>query len=99
MTKAQPSAAEGGMDMRTMNFVMAGMMGFMSIKFKSILVLYWIMGNAIQAVQTYFLNYRPAMEEMKKTQVNESESKKEKFSMNIDEPKNLASTKKKKKKK
>ena len=39
------------------------------------------------------------MEEMKKTQVNESESKKEKFSMNIDEPKNLASTKKKKKKK
>ena len=99
MTKAQPSPAEGGMDMRTMNFVMAGMMGFMSIKFKSILVLYWIMGNAIQAVQTYFLNYRPAMEEMKKTQVNESESKKEKFSMNIDEPKNLASTKKKKKKK
>ena len=99
MTKAQPSPAEGGMDMRTMNFVMAGMMGFMSIKFKSILVLYWIMGNAIQAVQTYFLNYRPAMEEMKETQVNESESKKEKFSINIDEPKNLDSTKKKKKKK
>ncbi len=99
MTKAQPTPAQGGMDMKTMNLVMAGMMGFMSFNFKSILVLYWIMGNVIQAVQTYFLNYRPAMKEMKNAEIKESESKKEKFSMKIDEPKNSASTKKKKKKK
>lgn len=99
MTKAQPSPAQGGMDMKTMNLVMAGMMGFMSLKFKSILVLYWIMGNVIQAVQTYFLNYKPAIKEIKKRELNELEIKKENFSMNIDEPKNLASTKKKKKKK
>lgn len=99
MTKSQPSPAQGGMDMRTMNLVMAGMMGFMSINFKSILVLYWIMGNVIQTVQTYFLNYKPAMQEMKNTEANIIENQTEKFSMDIEGPKNLASTKKKKKKK
>ena len=63
MTKATP-AQPGGMNMGTMNLMMAGMMGFMSLNFKSILVLYWIIGNLIQGIQTYFLNYRPAMKEI-----------------------------------
>lgn len=95
MTKATPQQ-EGGMNMGTMNLVMAGMMGFMSLNFKSILVLYWIIGNMIQLIQTYFLNYRPAMKEIKS--VEEKNDDKEKFVMAVDEPKNLASTKKKKKK-
>ena len=85
--------------MGTMNLMMAGMMGFMSLNFKAILVLYWIMGNVIQTVQTYFLNYRPAMLEIKNAEANIIENQTEKFSMDIKGPKNLASTKKKKKKK
>lgn len=99
MTKATPQQ-ENGMNMGTMNLVMAGMMGFMALNFKSILVLYWIIGNVIQMVQTYFLNYRPAMQEAKITKEKETEAndKKEKFVMNVEQPKNLASKKKKKKK-
>lgn len=98
MSKASPAPAEGGMDMKSMNYVMAGMMGFMSIKFKSILVLYWIMGNVIQTIQTYFLNYKPAMKQrMQQEEVKNNKNNKS-FSMNVEKPKNLASTKKKKKK-
>lgn len=98
MTKASPAPAEGGMDMKFMNYVMAGMMGLMSVKFKSILVLYWIMGNVIQTIQTYFLNYRPAMKQrMQQEEVKNNKNNKS-FSMNVEGPKNLASTKKKKKK-
>ncbi len=99
MTKSTPQQ-ENGMNMGTMNLVMAGMMGFMALNFKSILVLYWIIGNIIQMVQTYFLNYRPAMEEAKIIEKKETEvnDKKEKFVMNVEQPKNLASKKKKKKK-
>lgn len=97
MSKATPQQ-EGGMNMGTMNLVMAGMMGFMSFNFKSILVLYWIMGNLIQGIQTYFLNYRPAIKEIRERELAEQESKQDQFIMNVDEPKNLASTKKKKKK-
>jgi YidC/Oxa1 family membrane protein insertase len=56
-----PSPEEGGMNMSTMNIMMAGMMGFMSINFQPILVMYWIAGGVIQLIQTYFLNYLPAM--------------------------------------
>lgn len=97
MSKATPQQ-EGGMNMGTMNLVMAGMMGFMSLNFKSILVLYWIIGNVIQGIQTYFLNYRPAMKEIKSREENDQTLEKEKFVMSVDGPKNLASTKKKKKK-
>lgn len=97
MSKATPQQ-EGGMNMGTMNLVMAGMMGFMSFNFKSILVLYWIIGNVIQGIQTYFLNYRPAMKEMRSREENDQALEKEKFVMSVDGPKNLASTKKKKKK-
>ena len=97
MSKATPQA-ENGMNMGTMNLVMAGMMGFMSLNFKSILVLYWIMGNIIQGIQTYFLNYRPAMNEIKMREEKENQVKEDKFIMNVDGPKNVARKKKKKKK-
>ncbi len=97
MSKATPSQAEGGMNMGSMNIMMALMMGFMSIKFKSILVLYWIMGNCIQTIQTYFLNYRPAMKQKEQSLQAEASKKNNSFSMNVEGPKNLASTKKKKK--
>jgi YidC/Oxa1 family membrane protein insertase len=50
----------GGMNMGSMNIGMSLMMGFMALNFRSALVLYWIMGNLIQLVQTYFLVIRPA---------------------------------------
>lgn len=49
------AAPAGGMNMTTMNIVMAGMMGVMSINFPSMLVLYWVIGNLIQIAQTYFI--------------------------------------------
>ena len=61
LSKSMPSPEEGGMNMSTMNIMMAGMMGFMSINFQPILVMYWIAGGVIQLIQTYFLNYLPAM--------------------------------------
>lgn len=97
MSKATP-AQPGGMNMGTMNLVMAGMMGFMSFNFKSILVLYWIIGNLIQGIQTYFLNYRPAMQEINLRNEKEVQVESEKFVMAVEEPKNLASRKKKKNK-
>ena len=95
MTKSTPAQTQpGGMNMGTMNLMMAGMMGFMSLNFKAILVLYWIIGNIIQTIQTYFLNYRPAMREA----ARESEAKEdsEKPFMAVEQPKNSASKKKKK---
>lgn len=98
LSKSTPSPAEGGMDMKTMNIVMAGMMGFMSVNFKSILVLYWIMGNIIQLIQTYFLNYRPYMKELElEEEAKEQTVVDNSFTMNVEAPKNSASKKKKKK--
>lgn len=104
MTKSQPAPAEGqpSMNMGMTNIIMSVMMGVMALNFKSILVLYWIMGNLIQLVQTYFLNYRPAIKEQEAIdkEVDEYEkSKPEKFEMISGKPKNLASTKRKNKKK
>lgn len=59
LSKSMP-AQEGGMNMGSMNIMMAGMMGFMSLQFRPILIIYWIIGGLIQLVQTYFLNYLPA---------------------------------------
>lgn len=39
--------------MQTMNIAMAGVIGFMSIKLKSALVLYWVINNLIQIAQTF----------------------------------------------
>ncbi|GFZ33330.1 membrane protein insertase YidC [Clostridium zeae] len=54
------TSQQGGMNMGSMNIGMSLMMGFMALNFRSALVLYWIMGNLIQLVQTYFLVIRPA---------------------------------------
>ncbi len=94
MTKSTPTQP-GGMNMGTMNLTMAGMMGFMSWRFSAILVLYWIIGNLIQTIQTYFLNYRPAIKERNEEEENKMES--DKFVMAVEQPKNLASKKKKRK--
>lgn len=96
MSKSTPQ--QGGMNMGTMNIAMAGMMGFMSLNFKSILVLYWIIGNIIQTIQTYFLNYRPAMKEIRNIGDKEAALEQDKFVMTVEGPKNLASKKKKKRK-
>lgn len=60
LSKSMP-AQEGGINMGSMNLMMAGMMGFMALRFQPILIIYWIIGGLIQLVQTYFLNYIPAM--------------------------------------
>ncbi|MBE6048828.1 MAG: membrane protein insertase YidC [Clostridium sp.] len=65
MTKATPNNGEGAMNMAPMNIGMSLMMVFMAINFKSILVIYWVLGGLIQLVTTYFINYRPAMEKKK----------------------------------
>ena len=75
MTKATPNNGEGSMNMAPMNIGMSLMMGFMALNFKSILVIYWVLGGLIQLVTTYFINYRPAME--KKKEVLEQQAAKE----------------------
>lgn len=73
LTKSMPKNENGPqMNMGSMNIMMAGMMGVMAINFKSILVIYWIIGGAIQLAQTYFLNYLPAK---KKKAAKEEEDK------------------------
>lgn len=59
LSKSTPQQ-EGGINMGSMNLMMAGMMGFMAFQFPPILIIYWIFGGVIQLVQTYFLNYLPA---------------------------------------
>ena len=61
--------------MAPMNIGMSLMMGFMALNFKSILVIYWVLGGLIQLVTTYFINYRPAMQ--KKKEVLEQQAAKE----------------------
>ena len=56
---AAPTAGGKGMNMSTMNVVMAGVMGFMSLQFPAMLVLYWIISNVIQFIQSYFLIILP----------------------------------------
>lgn len=60
MTKSQPQQGAAASSMSTMNIVMSLMMGFMAIKFQSMLVIYWVIGNLIQMVQTYFIYVVPA---------------------------------------
>lgn len=65
LTKSMPKNENGKqMNMGSMNLMMAGMMGIMAIKFKSILVIYWIIGGVIQLFQTYFVNYLPAKKKL-----------------------------------
>ena len=75
LSKSMPPAAEGGMNMSTMNIAMAGMMGFMSLQFQPMLIMYWIIGGVIQLIQTYFLNYLPAMKKKKDKEEKELAAK------------------------
>lgn len=77
LSKSMPQQ-EGGMNMGTMNIVMSGMMGFMSLNFQPILVIYWITGGVIQLIQTYFLNYLPAMKKRKIQEEKQAQAKIEK---------------------
>lgn len=64
LSKSTPKPEEGGMNMGNMNLSMGLVMAFMSASFSAILVIYWIIGGAIQLVQTYFVNYLPAKKRM-----------------------------------
>ena len=100
MSKSTPPAAEGGMNMGTMSIAMSAMMGFMALNFKSILVIYWVLGGVIQLGTTYFINYKPAMLKKKEIMAVESEieaARAPKFVMADYEEMNKASKKKKKK--
>ena len=102
MSKANPKPAEGtGMNMNLMSLFMSVFMGYMALKFKSILVIYWILGGLIQLVTTYFINYRPAIAKRRALAevALEKEKEKQKFVMPNYESANQASKKKKKKKK
>lgn len=94
MTKANPAAESSGMNMMPMNIGMALMMGFMSLNFPAILVIYWVIGGIYQLVQTYFLNVKPVMETKKKQEAEEAlrVENKTKFAM----PKEYDKKKKKK---
>ncbi|MBS6502774.1 MAG: membrane protein insertase YidC [Clostridium sp.] len=72
LTKSMPKNENSPMNMGSMNIMMAGMMGVMAINFSSLLVIYWVIGGAIQLAQTYFLNYLPA----KKKKVAKEEEEK-----------------------
>ena len=98
MTKATPPQAEGGMNMGTMNIGMSVMMGVMAFNFKSILVIYWILGGVIQLAITYFVNYKPAMAKRNREQNEDIRLETSpKFVMPDYEETNKASKKKKKK--
>lgn len=101
LSKASPPSSEGGMNMMPMNIGMSIFMGIMALQFKSILVIYWILGGLIQLVTTYFINYRPAIAKRRALAevALEKEKEKQKFVMPNYESANQASKKKKKKKK
>lgn len=85
----QKGSGSGGANspipMGTMNIVMGVMLGFMSMNFPALLVIYWITGNLIQIAQTYFLIILPKKKKMAKEalesgviEVKENKSKKKK---------------------
>nr|WP_243143410.1 membrane protein insertase YidC [Clostridium estertheticum] len=54
----QPPSTDGAQSKQTstMNTVMAIFMGFMSLRFPGTLVLYWVINNVIQIIQTVVIN-------------------------------------------
>ena len=61
-TNANKKSTEGapaGMNMGGMNVGMSIFMGFMSINFRSALVIYWVINNLLQMLQTYFIVILP----------------------------------------
>lgn len=100
MTKSNPAGDAGGMNMMPMNIGMAVMMGFISLKFQALLVIYWVTSGLYQLIQTYFLNVRPLQKQKAEQAAKEEvrDSSKDKFGLleSLDDNNN---TKKKKKKK
>ena len=98
MSKSNPPQ-NNGMNMGGMNIGMSLFMAFMALKFKSILVIYWVLGGVIQIVTTYFVNYRPSIKKKRESEIIEEEKKKgrlPKFEMQEYVETNKASKKKKK---
>ncbi|MGL5616372.1 MAG: membrane protein insertase YidC [Sarcina sp.] len=66
MTKSSAQGGQSGpINMGAMNIGMAIMLGVMSLNFPALLVIYWIVGNLIQIIQTYFLMTLPMKKRMK----------------------------------
>ncbi|WP_040214764.1 membrane protein insertase YidC [Clostridium polynesiense] len=59
-SNAKDGEKPAGMNMGGMNIGMSIFMGIMSVNFKSALVIYWILNNILQIVQTYFIVILPA---------------------------------------
>lgn len=73
MTKSQPQQqGAAATSMNTMNIVTSVMMGVMAINFQSMLVLYWIIGNLVQLVQTYFIYVIPAKKKKAEQEAKEA---------------------------
>jgi len=72
----QAPTADGAQSKQTstMNTGMAIFMGFMSLKFKSALVLYWVINNLIQIVQTVVIN-KSELNKIGKVELNSSANK------------------------
>lgn len=62
-------ATQGGPNMGTMNIAMSVMIGVTAISFKSLLVLYWIMGSIIQVLQTYLIVTLPKKRAAKQAEI------------------------------
>ena len=72
-TKANSAATtqtQGGPNMASMNIAMSVMIGVTAINFKSLLVLYWIMGSLIQILQTYLIVVLPNKRKAKQAEVS-----------------------------
>jgi len=73
----QPPTADGAQSKQTstMNTGMAIFMGFMSLRFKGALVLYWVINNTIQVIQTLVINKSELNKNINKIEVNSSSNK------------------------
>ena len=73
----QPPAADGAQSKQTstMNTGMAIFMGFMSLRFKGALVLYWVINNTIQVIQTVVINKSELKKNIDKVELNNSANK------------------------
>lgn len=70
-TKANAaSQAPGTPNMGSMNIAMSVMIGVSAINFRSLLVLYWIMGSVIQIIQTYVIVTLPKKRKAKQAQIS-----------------------------
>jgi YidC/Oxa1 family membrane protein insertase len=67
---ASASQAPGTPNMGSMNIAMSVMIGVSAINFRSLLVLYWIMGSVIQIIQTYVIVTLPKKRKEKQAQIS-----------------------------